>query len=499
MSAQTSALLAALTAPFLPDPPARLGVAVSGGGDSLALLLILAEWARDAGVTLHAATVDHGLRPEAAGEAAMVAALCASHGIPHDTLRWTGWDGAGNLQDQARRARYRLLSDWARGAGLPQVALGHTADDQAETLLMRLARGAGVDGLTAIPERREIGGVIFVRPALGLRRADLRDYLRGRGQAWVDDPSNDDAGYDRIKARQALALLAPLGVTVGALAQVAGNMALVRAALDWHAGQAAAQAMALEAGDVLIDPRAFAALPEETARRLLLAAIGWIGGAEYAPRRKPLMEMLARLRGGDPSAASGLTLNGCLLLAERDRMRLTREYRAVQDLRAPVGQIWDGRWRLTGAEAASSLEVAALGEAGLALCPDWRATARPRAALLATPAVWDGPRLIAAPLAGMALGWRADPLKPAGNLLAGAARAGFRIEVNRLLPILGTWPVVSRGRPRDLWEICLGQREKHRFLGRSVPSDTGPVQPVQRIGKHSAKPDHRLFRIRPGG
>ena len=142
-----------------------LGVAVSGGGDSVALLLMLATVAR--GRPLAAVTVDHGLRPESGDEAAAVEALCAARGIPHATLRWNGWDGAGNLQDRARQARRTLIGAWARANGIGAVALGHTLDDQAETFLMRLARGSGVDGLSGMAPATRAEGVLWLRPLLG--------------------------------------------------------------------------------------------------------------------------------------------------------------------------------------------------------------------------------------------------------------------------------------------------------------------------------------------
>ena len=144
--------------------PDRIGVAVSGGSDSLALLHAARAW----GVVVEAVTVDHGLRPEAAEEAAYVAEVCRGLGVPHSVLRWEGWDGRGNLQDQARQNRYALIAGWAEARRLRSVALGHTMDDQAETLLMRLAREAGVEGLVVHAARlREGRGAL--RPAVPVR------------------------------------------------------------------------------------------------------------------------------------------------------------------------------------------------------------------------------------------------------------------------------------------------------------------------------------------
>ena len=183
------------------------GVAVSGGGDSVALLLLARDWAARAGRAVEAVTVDHGLRPGSAGEAAEVAALCARIGVPHDVLAWRGWDGNGNLQDNARRARRSLIADWARSRDVGAVALGHTLDDQAETLVMRLARGSGVDGLAAMAAESRAEGIVWLRPMLGLRRADLRAWLMAEGVGWAEDPSNEDEGFARVRVRRALDVL----------------------------------------------------------------------------------------------------------------------------------------------------------------------------------------------------------------------------------------------------------------------------------------------------
>lgn len=384
-----------------PDPVTGLGVAVSGGSDSLALMFCAADWAAGRDILFRAVTIDHGLRAEAAREAAEVAGIAGARGIAHDILPWTGWNGQGNLQDQARQARFALIGDWAQRAGIGHVALGHTADDQAETLLMRLARGAGVDGLSAIPGRRLVQGVTFLRPLLDIARADLRDWLQGQGQGWIDDPSNDDTRFDRVKARQALEVLAPLGIGRAQLAVVAQNMAEARKALNWYVYLAARDIARLDAGDVVIGRAGFRALPDEIQRRMLAYALCWIGGAPYPPRRRPLAALVA-----DALDGAGATLHGCRLLPGGDEIRLTREYRAVAGLRAPVGALWDGRWRFVGPVGDGGLEIAALGEEGLAQCPDWRATGLPRASLLACPAVWEGDRVLAAPLAGLGNGWR---------------------------------------------------------------------------------------------
>lgn len=393
------------------EPPARLGVAVSGGGDSVALLGLLSDWAAAGGPTLAAVTVDHHLRAGSATEAEGVARLCADLGICHAVLHWQDRQGSGNLSDRARRARYRLIGGWAAVQGIGAVALGHSADDQAETVLMRLARGSGVDGLSGMALRRRAGGIDWFRPLLGASRADLRAYLTARGLSWVEDPTNEDTGFARVRARRALAALAPLGIDAAGLNDTAGRMAMARAALEAAALALARGAARVEAGEVVIAPAPMNAAPEETRLRLLAHALRWVAAADYRPR-------LDSLRAAARAVAEGRrhSLAGCLISPGRAGIRIAREYQAVRGIIAAPGAVWDRRWRLTG-PAEIGDEVRALGPEGLRACPDWRASGRPHLSLVATPAVWRGDRLLAAPLAGFASGWRAEPLRPDDNFL----------------------------------------------------------------------------------
>lgn len=384
------------------SPPKHIGVALSGGGDSVALLHLL-KCAFDPGeVTLHAATVDHGLRPESAAEAVEASVLAARLGVSHQILSWEGWNGKGNLQDQARQARYRLLTAWAKARGLPALALGHTADDQAETLLMRLGRSAGVSGLSAMPARRIREGLTLVRPLLGVQRADLRRYLEAEGVSWNEDPSNEDMRFERIRFRKAMEVLEPLGLTVDALAAVAANMGQAREALDWFTFLAWQDQVRLEAGAVVISHGKFRVQPAEISYRLLQHALMRTSGAAYPPRRAPMLDLLAKLRSG-----RGGTLSGCRIFCRGGRIWICREYNAVKGLSCATGQLWDKRWRMTGPDG-GNLAVRALGPEGLQVFPEWRETGLPRPVLEATPALWNGKELAAAPLAGLPNGWSAE-------------------------------------------------------------------------------------------
>lgn len=397
--------------PFVVHRPKRLGVAVSGGSDSMALLDLMAFQARLKGFEIFAVTVDHGLRAEAKEECAFVTAFCATRGIPHTILHWDGWDGVGNLQAKARKARYALIQDWAARKGVDWISLGHTREDQAETVLMRLARRSGVDGLAGMPEHFDRGGLHFIRPLLAQSRADLRDYLRYRKIDWCEDPSNEDDSFERVRARKASAVLADLGIDAEALIRVAWHAQSAKWALDHYLVTEVRENGLVEEdrGDLILPentPVPGAEAPNEIHRRAMNAAIRWINGAEYPPRAMSLIHMSAAMIDTDRH-----TLAGCVFLRLKGRrryenkLRITREYNAVKDLVCPTDQLWDGRWLLDG-DHDNSLEIRALGAA--VKDTPWRETGMPRPSLLASPAIWRGNELIAAPLAGLENGWTAN-------------------------------------------------------------------------------------------
>lgn len=381
---------------LMPDP-GRIGLAVSGGSDSMALLALAAIWRK---AHLCVATVDHGLRPESLHEARFVAQHAQKFGLKHTILTWGAWDGRGNLQDAARQARQALLAQWAQREKLDAVLIGHTQDDQAETFLLRLARGSGVDGLACMQPVQQSHGVIWLRPLLDMSRHDLRAWLTERDQKWVDDPSNENSDFDRIKARKLQTLLSPLGLTPARLAETAGRMREARTVLDQAADMAQNRLRRMEYGDIVFEAEAFDALPEETRYRLIARALCEVASRPYRPRLKSLQRALS---------VSRATLHGCLISRNRHDVRISREPRAVQTQRAELGAPWDTRWHIEPPEdvtPSQGMHIAALGDIGLAICKDRSLWCVPRQSLIASPAVWRGPQLIAAPLAGFAPEWR---------------------------------------------------------------------------------------------
>ena len=299
-------------------PPGPVGVALSGGGDSTALLLLTATYAPG---RVEAATVDHRLRADSAGEAAAAGRLAARHGLAHEVLVWREGPGRGNLQAAAREARGALLAGWAARRGLSAVLLGHTLDDQAETVLMRLARGAGADGLSAMAEARRARATLWLRPLLGLARADLRAWLAARGESWVEDPSNADPRFERVRARRALAALAPLGITAEGLGATAARLAEQRRVLEAAKDALAARARRWEGEAAHLACAPLAEAERDTALRLLAETLTTLAPAPYPPRRAALERALAAILDGAP----GHTLAGCLIRPRGGEARITRE------------------------------------------------------------------------------------------------------------------------------------------------------------------------------
>jgi tRNA(Ile)-lysidine synthase len=249
-------------------------VAVSGGPDSVALLALLAEWAGQGRARLLAVTVDHGLRPEAAQEAAMVGALSARLGVEHRTRRWLGDKPQSALQEKARTARYGLLAEEARAFGATAVVTAHTADDQAETMLMRMAAGSGLTGLAGMALRSAVNGIVLARPLLGIEKSRLVATCQARGLSFVRDPYNDDPRFARIRWRKLLPGLADAGLTAGRLGQLARRLARSDEALDMLAVRAlAALPAGSEADQLRFDFARLCQEPEEIVIRGLALAL----------------------------------------------------------------------------------------------------------------------------------------------------------------------------------------------------------------------------------
>jgi tRNA(Ile)-lysidine synthase len=291
-----------------PAPPgARIGIAVSGGPDSLALLLLAA---RARAGKIEAATVDHALRQSSREEAEMVAGICARLDVPHAILTAV-WDDkpATAIQERARDERYRLLAQWATERKLDAVATAHHLDDQAETLLMRLARGSGARGLAGMRALAVVPGseVPLLRPLLGWRRSELKRICTGAGLDPARDPSNDDEQFERIRVRRALAEADWLDPQ--ALACSAAKLGYADAALEWATEQEWARAVRSRESEILYRP---ADAPPEIQRRIVSRAVSNLategGGADL--RGREVDRLLSVLGSGGKSTLRGVLCSG---------------------------------------------------------------------------------------------------------------------------------------------------------------------------------------------
>ncbi|MBY0224824.1 MAG: tRNA lysidine(34) synthetase TilS [Hyphomicrobium sp.] len=335
---------------------ARLVLAVSGGSDSTALLNLAVRWARSIGTeapTISAATVDHGLRPGSAAEAHQVAEVARALGVEARVLAWCGAKPERGIQERAREMRYGLLAQYASETGLGPCAIltAHTRDDQAETVLMRLARGSGPDGLQGMRGVRALesySNLVLARPLLNYSRDQLRSFLVAHGIRWFDDPSNEDRRFERVRLRAAAGILFDLGLTPSMLALSAERQQRAVAALEAATDAAAAAALDLHGGMFAsIEARVFRSAADEIQIRLLNRVLKMFGGGS-GPAELAQIERVARLM--STSSATRVTLGGCEVRACNREIRIFRERGRAQltPIQIDPGQeaIWDHRFHI---------------------------------------------------------------------------------------------------------------------------------------------------------
>lgn len=432
----TAAEFAALMAPLGPfELCPRVAVAVSGGADSLALALLAQDWAKAQGGEAVAVTVDHRLRSDSAAEAMQVGQWLAAQHIPHRILVWDGPKPAADIQAAARAARYGLLERFCRDEGVLHLMLGHHRDDQAETVLLRLGRGSGVDGLAAMAGVQEDFSLRRLRPLLALPHARLVATLTARGQDWIEDSSNTNAVFSRVRLRAMMPVLGAERLSAERLAATARTLGRARAALEAAMAAAAARWVAPHpAGFASVDPRAFTHPPEEVSLRLLSRLLTCMGGGAYAPRAERREALLLRLRRGLDKA---VTLGGCRIGPCPDGVLFSREPARMAPpvaLVAGAEIFWDGRFRLKVADdAPAGFMLGALGVTGwnrvAALMKPCRPAALPAPVRATLPALYGDDGISAVPHLGYkrsldaerALQWivaaPSNPLTVAGHCL----------------------------------------------------------------------------------
>ncbi|MGI9400287.1 MAG: tRNA lysidine(34) synthetase TilS [Rhizobiaceae bacterium] len=400
------------------DPKGIVLVAVSGGGDSIALLLLAHAWATKREITLHAVTVDHGLRPEAAAEAAFVASICDGLGVDHTTLGWDGIKPHSGLADAARRARYSLMEEFALEIGSDLILAGHTADDQAETVYMRLLREnfgigqipAGQDptefarliqsgtvrpggrGLAGMARRSLLpGGCELVRPLLDVSREQLRSYLGGFPQNWIEDPTNWDESYERVRIRRQLSGDQDLSRRLCDFSKVMGGM---RTVVSRDTAQLLGATVKLKPGPVFVFDHDIAMeAPEQVLFHAFQILIAVSGGGEYLVSNSKVEALLEKLS----SPEFGRTnLGGSIIELRGRKLRFYREMRSISSTLVEPGErvVWDGRMEIFNA-GRDPVAVGPLTRQGLHEVEQVRGSqlpGKPRAALLSSAVVRSGNR-----------------------------------------------------------------------------------------------------------
>lgn len=337
-------------APFERTP--ELCVAVSGGADSMALVLLADRWARQHGGRVVALTIDHGLRANSSDEALLVGRRLAALGIAHEILTWDGAKPSNGLQAAARGARYQLLDNWCRQHGFLHLLIAHHADDQAETFLMRVERGSGPDGLAAMAPVRTLKSCRLLRPLLAFPKQRLIATLEAADVEWVDDPSNVDARFGRTLARRELQSGA---IDTAGLTEGVARFQRIRTHLEnetscWLAGHTTLSPF----GTLRISEALFDGLDEEIRLRVLSRAAMTIGGNVYPPSIAAIERLAAKLQAGESA-----TLGGALFAEQGTGIVVYREARNLPaEMPVARGIIhWDRRFQISAGQAGLSATI----------------------------------------------------------------------------------------------------------------------------------------------
>lgn len=393
--------------PFEAEPV--IAVAVSGGADSMALALLTDRWSRQKRGRVVALTVDHGLREGSRAEAREAHRCLASRGIECQLLTWRGAKPVSGIQAAARTARYGLMTEWCRRHGVLHLLMAHHREDQAETVLHRLSRSSGSDGLAGMAACRELAHVRLLRPCLDIPKDRLRAVLTREKMAWAEDPSNRNAAFTRVRLRALMPSLAKEGVDAKTLAGMANRMGEVRAALEGETARLLARHATLyPEGYAELAHAPLTMLDKELVMRALSALLLCIGGGTYPARKDGLVRLYDALMASDPPRPR--TLGGCRVLCRGGRLLIVREAgrSAAVSVEEGTRTIWDNRYLIDFRRPLKGKPrrgtIRALGDTG------WAAVRRanlvpqpvglPAAARAALPALYMGQTLIAVPHLG---------------------------------------------------------------------------------------------------
>ena len=321
----------------------ELGLAVSGGSDSLAMLYICKDWAVENKIKLRCVTVDHGLRTDSLKEAKFVASHCRELCIHHEIVQWNHEGNfSGNLSDLARSARYGLIDKWRKEISF--VLVGHTQNDQIETFFMNLKRGSGIEGLKGMPlsfKRPE--GYFLLRPLIHTARESLQQFLKQKNLKWVSDPSNSNENFERIAQRKTWEILKAKGFSENRIQLSADHMRRAHDALNHMLPIHFKQIGKQELTDLLWEYKSFVSLPEEFKLRLISAVIMWNANLHYRPRFTAVLDILKNIK-----AKKTAVLGGAIFYYHAGKIRITTEFQSIKDktVNCTPGLVWRNTWEV---------------------------------------------------------------------------------------------------------------------------------------------------------
>lgn len=345
--------------------PKKVAVAVSGGSDSMALTLLLNEWCANQNIHLTVLTVDHGLRDNSAAETGQVKEWLSQKVITHHILQWQGIKPDANIQDHARNARYELMGNWCAENDVEHLFLAHHMNDQAETFLIRMLRGSGVDGLSAMEKstpfpfhKMDNNNLQILRPLLEIESGRLLATIKAADQDYIQDPSNQDKKYTRVQIRSLLKETEIEGFNVEKLSSTAMRMRRVRSLLEEMTNKAESDFVNYSSfGYASLSKKNVLGLHEEIALRLISKIIKKVGGNTYAPRHKKLEKLYVNLQ---KSKFPGQTLAGVLIFKITDEeIILARETKNIEEhinVTDVEQSLWDNRFEVSVSDKLSVVE-----------------------------------------------------------------------------------------------------------------------------------------------
>lgn len=384
-------------------------VGVSGGADSMALCRLLHEYAKSIGGAVLALTVEHGLRAESADEAEQVHKWLTSMGIAHRTLVWQGKKPVTRIEETARFARYDLLINECKKEGIRYLCLAHNKRDNAETFFIRLAKSSGVDGLSAMRAMSNRGGVVLLRPLLDFSRDEIEATNNAFSQGWIEDPSNQNERYERVKWRNAMPYLASLGLTGDVIVKAAAKQAAVSEFLKSLESEFYSAYTQLNPfGFVSVDRQAFVKLHKELAVRILkrlLMTVGATSASDYPPKSESIADLYTKIITDNLGGGATLFNTKVMKKEKGNRLYIVKELRAcMPDTKIKKGQqsiVWD-RFVVSFSRKvdADGLVVGAMGNLRLPDGVKDKAKTLPAAVLTTCPVIKDKDGLLLIPLLG---------------------------------------------------------------------------------------------------